>query len=166
MAEASDDRASGGQVERRAANRALLEHVISLFGTGRAGELSECYTPDWVLELPFADPPVRLEGGREIGNYLASRLGTFVFTLSLTTVHECLDPDLLVVEYESDGHVTHTGRPYRNTYIALWRFRDGKVCGVKEFPNPMVAAEALIPVVSGSPDDFDAGDGLPDEEEE
>jgi len=29
-----------------------------------------------------------------------------------------------------------------------------------------VAAEALIPVVSGSPDDFDAGDGLPDDEEE
>ena len=165
MAEVSDNRAAGDQAERRAANRALLEHVVSLFGTDRAGELAGCYTSDWILELPFADPPVRLDGACEIGAYLASRLGTFVFTLSLTAVHECLDPDLLVVEYESDGHVTHTGRPYRNTYIALWRFRDGKVSGVKEFPNPMVAAEALVPVVSGNPDDFDAGDGLPDDEE-
>jgi len=154
------------QVERRAANRALLEHVVSLFGTDRAGELVDCYTDDWALELPFADPPVHLEGSREVGAYLASRLGTFVFTLSLTAVHECLDPDLLVAEYESDGHVTHTGRPYRNTYIALWRFRDGKVCGVREFPNPMVTAEALVPVVSGSPDDFTGDDGLPDDEEE
>ncbi|MDP6868057.1 MAG: nuclear transport factor 2 family protein [Acidimicrobiales bacterium] len=156
MAGAVDDQAT-----RRAANRELLDHVLSLFGTDRAGELVSCYTPDWVLELPFADPPVRLEGGQEIGTYLASRLGTFVFTLSLTAVHECLDPDLLVVEYESDGHVSHTGQPYRNTYIALWRFRDGRVCGVKEFPNPMVTAEALAPLAS-----FDATtDDLPGDDE-
>ena len=58
--------------------------------------------------------------------------------------------------------MAHTGKPYRNAYIALWRFRDGKVCGVKEFPNPMVSAEALIP---GPADGWD-GDGLPDDEEE
>ena len=157
MAGAVDD-----QVTRRAANRELLDHVLSLFGTDRAGELVNCYTSDWVLELPFADPPVRLEGGQEIGAYLASRLDTFVFTLSLTAVHECLDPDLLVVEYESDGHVSHTGKPYRNTYIALWRFRDGRVSGVKEFPNPMVAAEALVPLASVE----DGTDDLPDDEED
>ena len=157
MAGAVDDQAT-----RRAANRELLDHVLSLFGTDRAGELANCYTPDWILELPFADPPVRLEGGQEIGAYLASRLDTFVFTLSLTAVHECLDPDLLVVEYESDGHVSHTGKPYRNTYIALWRFRDGRVSGVKEFPNPMVAAEALVPLASVD----DGTDDLPDDEED
>ena len=157
MAGAVDDQAT-----RRAANRELLDHVLSLFGTDRAGELVNCYTPDWVLELPFADPPVRLEGGQEIGAYLASRLDTFVFTLSLTAVHECLDPDLLVVEYESDGHVSHTGKPYRTTYIALWRFRDGRVSGVKEFPNPMVAAEALVPLASVD----DGTDDLPDDEED
>ena len=134
-----------GDADRRTANRALLEHVISLYGTNRAGDLAGCYTLDWVLELPFSDPPRVLRGGAEVREYLASKLGIFVFTLSLTAVHECLDPDLLVAEYESDGHVAHTGKPYRNAYIALWRFRDGKVCGVKEFPNPMVAAEALIP---------------------
>ncbi len=157
MAGAVDDQAT-----RRAANRELLDHVLSLFGTDRAGELANCYTPDWILELPFADPPVRLEGGQEIGAYLASRLDTFVFTLSLTAVHECLDPDLLVVEYESDGHVSHTGKPYRNTYIALWRFRDGRVSGVKEFPNPMVAAEALVSLASVD----DGTDDLPDDEED
>ena len=151
-----------GDADRRTANRALLEHVISLYGTDRAGDLAGCYTPDWVLELPFSDPPRVLRGGAEVREYLASKLGVFVFTLSLTAVHECLDPDLLVAEYESDGHVAHTGKPYCNAYIALWRFRDGKVCGVKEFPNPMVAAEALIP---GPPDGWE-GDDLPDDEEE
>ena len=132
--------------EKRIANRALLEHVVSLYGTDRAGELAGCYTEDWVLELPFGDPPQCLKGAGEVRDYLAGRSGAFVFTLRLTAVHECVDPDLLVAEYESDGHVSHNGRPYRNTYIALWRFRDGRVCGVKEFPNPMVAAEALQPL--------------------
>ena len=141
-----DDDAPTDEAARRAANRALLEHVVSLYGSDRAGELVDCYDPDWVLELPFGDPPARLEGAREIGAYLAPRLGTFRFTLRLTAVHECLDPDLLVVEYESEGVAIPTGRPYRNVYVALWRFRDGKVSGVKEFPNPMVAAEALQPL--------------------
>jgi len=141
-----DDDAPTDEAARRAANRALLEHVVSLYGTDRAGELVDCYDPGWVLELPFGDPPVRLEGAREIGAYLAPRLGTFRFTLRLTAVYECLDPDLLVVEYESEGVAIPTGRPYRNVYVALWRFRDGKVSGVKEFPNPMVAAEALQPL--------------------
>ena len=148
--------------ERREINRALLEHVILLYGTDRAAELADCYTADWILELPFSDPPRRLVGNAQVLEYLASRLGTFVFTLSLTAIHECLEPDLLVAEYDSDGHVAHTGKPYRNTYIAVWRFRDGKVCGVKEFPNPMVAAEALIPGPVGGRE----GDGLPDDEEE
>ena len=52
-----------GDAELRVANRALLEHVISLFGTERAAELADCYTSDWVMELPFSDPPRRLEGG-------------------------------------------------------------------------------------------------------
>jgi hypothetical protein len=101
-------------------------------------------------------------GNAEVREYLTSRLGIFVFTLSLTAIHECLEPDLLVAEYESDGHAAHTGKPYRNTYIAVWRFRNGKVCGVKEFPNPMVAAEALIPAPVGGRE----GDDLPDDEEE
>ena len=147
-------------VERRAANRALLEHVVSLYGTDRAGELAGCYTEDWVLELPFGDPPQRLVGAGEVRDYLAGRSGAFVFTLRLTAVYECVDPDLLVAEYESDGHVSHNGRPYRNTYIGLWRFRDGRVCGVKEFPNPMVAAEALaLGPVDERGDDLPEGEG-------
>ena len=72
-------------------------------------------------------------------------MGRFEFTLSLVEVHFCVDPDLLVAEYTSEGRAAATGKPYRNTYIGLWRFRDGRICGVKEYLNPMVVAEALTP---------------------
>ncbi len=138
-----DQSPRGNDAGRRAANRVLLERVVSLIGRGDRVALADCYTDDYVLELPYSDPPKRLEGRREIAEYVGPQLGTFVFTLMLTAVHDCVDPDLLIAEYTSDGHVSTTGKTYRNTYIALWRFRDGKVCGVKEFSNPMVAAEAL-----------------------
>ena len=142
--EGSDQGDGKDDAARRAANRKLLESVVALYGTPRASELANFYTSDWVLELPFGDPSVRLEGASEIGAYLAPKFGIFQFTLRLNAIHDCLDPDLLVAEYESDGLATPTGRPYHNTYVALWRFRDGKVCGVKEYANPAVVAEALM----------------------
>ena len=131
--------------ERRIANRVVLERAMAAIGTGDRATLAGLYTEDWVLELPFGDPPRRLEGAVEIADYLGPQMGRFEFTLSLVEVHFCVDPDLLVAEYTSEGRAAATGKPYRNTYIGLWRFRDGRICGVKEYLNPMVAAEALTP---------------------
>ena len=131
--------------ERRIANRVVLERAMAAIGTGDRATLAGLYTEDWVLELPFGDPPRRLEGAEEIAAYLGPQMGRFEFTLSLVEVHFCVDPDLLVAEYTSEGRAAATGKPYRNTYIGLWRFRDGRICGVKEYLNPMVVAEALTP---------------------
>ena len=129
--------------ERRTANREVLEQAMAAIGTGAREMLANLYTEDWVLELPFSDPPKRLEGAAEIAAYLGPQMGRFEFTLSLGEVHPCVDPDLLVAEYTSEGRVTSTGKPYRNTYIGLWRFRNGRICGVKEYLNPLVVADAL-----------------------
>ena len=51
----------------------------------------------------------------------------------------------LVAEYASDGTVTTTGKFYANTYIGVYRFRDGKLCGVREYYNPVPATAALTP---------------------
>ena len=129
--------------ERRTANREVLEQAMAAIGTGDREMLANLYTEDWVLELPFSDPPKRLEGAAEIAAYLGPQMGRFEFTLSLVDVHSCVDPDLLVAEYTSEGRVAATGKPYRNTYIGLWRFRNGRICGVKEYLNPLVVTDAL-----------------------
>ena len=132
--------------ERRAGNRAILARLFDALNTADYGAMASLYTDDYVLELPFADPePVRAQGLAEVATTLGPMLQTFRFTLSLTTVHDCLDPDLLVAEYTSEGTVTTTGKPYTNTYIGLYRFRDGRVCGVKEFYNPLLALRASTP---------------------
>ena len=118
--------------EVRERNMDVLKTAISSIGTGNNEIFSSLYTDDWVLELPYSEPPKVLKGINEILSYLKPQMGKLEFTLTLTEVFECLDPNLLIAEYASEGRSTITNKPYKNTYIGLWRFREGKICGVKE----------------------------------
>lgn len=129
---------------RREANKAVLRRVFEAMGTGDTRTLAELYTEDYTLELPYAGlEPIKVSGLATVGTYLAEALQTFKFTLTLGEVYDLTDPDVLIAEYVSQGEVTTTGAPYANTYIGIWRFRNGQVCGTKEWYNPLIAAEAL-----------------------
>ncbi len=131
--------------EVRERNIEVLKTAISSIGTGNSEIFSSLYTEDWVLELPYSEPPKVLTGINEILAYLKPQMGKLEFTLTLTEIFECLDPNLLIAEYFSEGRSTITNKPYQNTYIGLWRFREGKICGVKEYLNPLIAIEANTP---------------------
>ena len=129
----------------RERNIDVLKTAISSIGVGNSEIFSNLYTDDWVLELPYSEPPKVLKGIDEILAYLKPQMGKLEFTLALTEIFECLDPNLLIAEYVSEGRSTITDKPYRNSYIGLWRFREGKICGVKEYLNPLIATEANNP---------------------
>ena len=112
----------------REQNMEVLKTAISSIGTGNSEVFSNLYTEDWVLELPYSEPPKVLTGINEILTYLKPQMGKLEFTLTLTEIFECLDPNLLIAEYVSEGRSTITNKPYQNTYIGLWRFREGKIC--------------------------------------
>tara|TARA_B110000438_G_C15807974_1_gene648320 strand:+ start:2543 stop:2950 length:408 start_codon:yes stop_codon:yes gene_type:complete len=131
--------------EIRLQNRTLLEKVISTIGTVNKSVLKSFYTEDWILELPYSDPPKSLKGKEEIFSYLETQMDKFDFRLALLGIHECIDPNLLIAEYASFGKSNSTNKPYENSYIGLWRFRDGRICGVKEYLNPVIAAQANMP---------------------
>jgi ketosteroid isomerase-like protein len=96
-------------------------------------------TEDLVFELPYGPEsmPRRFEG---IEPWLQMSLMTFkmfsAFELEITELHRGLDPDELVAEYRSRADVVHNGNEYRNRYIGVLRFRDGRICAWKEFHNP------------------------------
>ena len=131
--------------EVRERNIEVLKTAISSIGTGNSEIFSSLYTEDWVLELPYSEPPKVLTGINEILAYLKPQMGKLEVTLTLTEIFECLDPNLLIAEYFSEGRSTITNKPYQNTYIGLWKFREGKICGVKEYLNPLIATEANTP---------------------
>ncbi len=129
--------------ETRSKNRRLVEGSFAAVGRGDvAAQLEHC-ADDIVLELPYADPPVRLQGKEAIRAHVEPALEIFRFVLEITSVYECLDPDTLILEYTSEGTVTSTGKGYRNSYVGVVRFRDGLICFQREYYNPAVAARAL-----------------------
>ena len=129
--------------ETRAKNRATIEDSMRAVSDGDVDRQLALCTDDFVLDLPYADPPKTVAGKETVRAYLKSALGIFQLRLTITEVYDCTDPDRLVLEYKSVGSVTTTGKPYVNSYIAVATFRDGLVCRQCEYYNPLPAARAL-----------------------
>jgi hypothetical protein len=127
------------QENRRSANREVLSTVIDTISAGKLDQLADHVTDDLVFELPYGPDfmPNPIEG-REAWNQM--QLMTFKlfssFALELIEVHDCVDPDELIAEYRSDAIVERNGNAYRNRYIGVFRFRDGKISAWREFHNP------------------------------
>jgi len=124
---------------RRAANREVFASVLGTISAGRFDELAAFMTDDLVFELPYGPAflPNPIEG-LEAWNQM--QLMTFQlfsrFTQELLEVHDCVNPDELIAEYRSDAVVARNGNAYRNRYIGVLRFRDGKICAWREYHNP------------------------------
>jgi ketosteroid isomerase-like protein len=125
--------------ERRAANRHVVSTVLDTVSAGKFEQLADYVTDDLVFELPYGPDfmPNPIEG-RDAWNQM--QLMTFKlfssFVLELIEVHDCVDPDELIAEYRSDAIVERNGNEYRNRYIGVFRFRDGKISHWREFHNP------------------------------
>ncbi len=129
--------------EIRARNLACLRKAFAGVSAADADLMLANYTDDLVMELPYSDDSPVLEGRDTVRAYLGPAFDVFRFRLDITAVHETVDPDMAVVEYTSEGQATTTGKRYANVYIGVYWFRDGLICKVREFFNPMVAARAL-----------------------
>jgi ketosteroid isomerase-like protein len=128
----------------RQRNLDIVRRAFAGIALGSAEKmLVDNYTDDMVLELPYASPPSTIEGKATALKYLTAAFGMFRFSLEITAVHECVDPNLLVLEYTSVGKVLASGKPYANQYIGVYWFRDGRIARVREFYNPVISADAL-----------------------
>lgn len=125
--------------QRRAANRATFTAIMEAITAGEYEALGALVTEDLHFDLPYGPSfmPNPVEG-RE--TWMANTTQTFAmfssFVQHVDAVYDLVDPDMLIAEYHSDAVVTHNGNDYRNSYIGVLRFRDGLVCGWKEFHNP------------------------------
>ncbi len=70
--------------------------------------------------------------------FLNAALGAYALELTIDEVHPGFDPDRLVVEFSGTGTHRPTATPYANRYIAVFGFRDGRICLQREYYNPAV----------------------------
>jgi ketosteroid isomerase-like protein len=129
----------------RARNLQCLRNAFAGVSAADADLMLANYTEDLVMELPYGDGPSVIEGREAVRAHLRGAFKALQFRLDLTAVHETVDPEMAVAEYVSEGRVTSTGKRYANVYIGVYWFRDGLICRVREFYDPLVAIKAFAP---------------------
>lgn len=125
----------------------VLARRRQLILNGDIDSFVDLFTPDGVIEVPFAPPgaPSRLEGREAIREYsrhlLASPLR--LEELEVTELYRTHDPEVVIVEMRTKATVTTTGRPVTATSIQVLRIREGQIVLFRDFADPRVLAEIL-----------------------
>ncbi|MDF3287899.1 nuclear transport factor 2 family protein [Streptomyces silvisoli] len=135
--------------------RDLVEEALRLLLAKDMAGFASLWAEDGILEFPFASAgyPQRLEGRDAVREYLRDYNDHVIPTAVVSrTVHETADPEVVVVEFEVDGTVVATQRPYRMSYIAVLTARGGEIAHYRDYWSPLAAAEAM----GGSVDELTA----------
>jgi ketosteroid isomerase-like protein len=127
-----------------------LNAVIDRMGRGWTGDpaaMDDLLADDVVIETPFApDGPKRWSGRGEWLAFARSGRNQLPVTLDQFTklaVHETVDPEVAVIEYELGGVVTATGQRASARFIGVLRVRDGKIAGWREYQDTYAIRQAL-----------------------
>ncbi|MFC6023676.1 nuclear transport factor 2 family protein [Plantactinospora solaniradicis] len=108
--------------------------------------------PDGYLEWPFRPPgvPARVQGHTEIRRHLTGAARAFIRFDEYrdVVVHETIDPEVIIVEYEAHGTVVTTGAPFQQMVIAVFRVRNGQILSYRDYINPLPLVEALPDMTS------------------
>jgi ketosteroid isomerase-like protein len=102
---------------------------------------------DLVWELPYAPAighPARLSGREEVVGFVTWFLGAVDnFRFFDLRVYACADPDAAVAEVKAEALIKPTGRVYRQEYVLFLRAAGGKIAFLREYFDPVRAAQAL-----------------------
>jgi uncharacterized protein len=127
-----------------------LHSLIDRMGQSWLGDpaaMDDLLAEDVVIEVPFAaGGPLRWDGRAEWLAFAGPSRAGFPAKFDRFTklaVHETLDPEVAVVEYELGGVITTTGQRAAARFIGVLRVRDGKIAGWREYQDTFAIRQAL-----------------------
>lgn len=126
----------------------LKENALTYLKGITDGDLDQAvsgFDQNAVLEFPFSALPVsRAEGTAEIKDVM-SPVASLMTKRDFVNVNvtETDDPDLILLDFESDFIIGATGEPYRNVYHCVVKGRDGQVVQWTEYYDPRIAAASV-----------------------
>ncbi len=106
----------------------------------------DTFADDAVFELPFAPAgyPRELAGKAAIADYVRDYTKHIELTgFPELTVHQLLDPAVIVVEALAEGQVIATGKPYDMRYVWVITVQKGKIVRQRDYWNPLAVQDAL-----------------------
>ena len=108
---------------------------------------------DLAWELPFAPAighPARLSGREAVVRHVTWFLGAVEnFRFFDLKVNAFADPEGAVAEVKAEGLIKPTGRMYHQDYVLFLRAAGGKIAFLREYFDPVRAAQALDAPILG-----------------
>jgi uncharacterized protein len=126
--------------------RTAIDDYMNAIQTGDAEALAAAFHPDATWWLPGDLPVSKMWRGRDaiLGEFLGTVMSRFVpDTLAFTTRSVVVDGDAAVLEWTVEA-TTIRGDAYKNDYMALFEFRDGRIAAVREYMDTGVMARLLF----------------------
>ena len=124
-----------------------VREIFALIDAMDIDALIEHFADDAVMELPFApgQMPKEYRGKAASYEFQSSVRHAFRdFSMTLDTVHETMDPNVVIAEHHALGVVAANGRPYDNRYVTIFTFDDeGKIIRWREYYDAGVVVRAF-----------------------
>jgi uncharacterized protein len=142
----STDSATTRDANKQTLRRAL-DGISRLDGEAVIAELDGT----GVFELPFeaAVPDCDRAGFLQLLSMMFTMFKRFDMTI--THIFDLVDPNILVARYQNDAEGRDKPVSYRNEYIGLFHFRDGKILSWREYANPDVSRAAIAQFAEPEP---------------
>lgn len=126
------------------AHHALIRRYFEALSSGSLPD--ELFTDDmtaWTTSSGVAAPKARYQGGVKLLQSL------FPEGLAYEIDSITAEDDRVAVEARSHG-VLATGEAFDNTYVFVFRIRDGRIASVAEHFNPIPVREKLGPLIQAA----------------
>jgi uncharacterized protein len=119
----------------------LLEGIA----TRQFDTLADLYAQDCVIDLPFARPaPVRLEGREAVRKHFESLArGQVTIKMSNVVTYQTTDPEVIVAEFDYDGHISRNDRTFHVSNAQVFCVRDGLIAWSRDYHDHAAIAVAL-----------------------
>ena len=124
----------------------LVNHALDLLLAPDMAAFAGLFAEDGVLEFPFAAPgyPASVQGRAAVAEYMRGYPNILkIEEIPQPVMHQSVDPEVMIVEFEASGTVVATGAPYRMCYIAVITVRDNEIQRYRDYWSPLAAAEAM-----------------------
>jgi ketosteroid isomerase-like protein len=124
----------------------LVGRALELLLAQDMAEFAGLWAEDGVLEFPFAAPgyPARVEGRAAIAEYMRGYPDILNVTeIPRRVIHQSVDPEVVIVEFEATGTVVATRAPYRMSYVAVITVRNNEIALYRDYWSPAAAAEVM-----------------------
>jgi ketosteroid isomerase-like protein len=127
-----------------ASPREVFERVQRLILERRFDAYADKFAEDATFELPFAPAgvPRRVEGREAIRAFFRAgteRAGSAArgWEFRSVVVHETVDPEVIVTEFDVHGELIATGELYQFANLQVMRVRDGEITSLRDYWNPL-----------------------------